>query len=286
MSLLAAIAQAISKDLLKKFPSAAAEEFDLDEDEFKTFLEGFLSKELPKTKGSRTSGPKGKDGKTATTGWRMFCAAKREEVKENNPDIAFGEITKKLGKMWGKIGDEGKAKWNKKAVAQNTKNGLSPKKDKAAPKKTGSSSKDKGTTKKGSSSKDKAASKKGTVKVVKHEATGKWVISGTSFVVVGFRDRSVMGRVRGNKVIKLSEKDIAKCEENGWAVAKPPAEERKTSKGKSKKQKEEEVDNDDDDDDEDDEGDEDDDDGGDDEDDEDDEDDDDNDDDEDGDGDE
>jgi hypothetical protein len=38
--------------------------------------------------------------KRASSAFMHFSSAKRAEVKENNPGIAFGEVGKKLGEMW------------------------------------------------------------------------------------------------------------------------------------------------------------------------------------------
>jgi structure-specific recognition protein 1 len=35
----------------------------------------------------------------------IFSNAKRAEVKEKNPDIAFGEVGRKLGEMWNALSE-------------------------------------------------------------------------------------------------------------------------------------------------------------------------------------
>jgi len=41
----------------------------------------------------------------------LFSQEHRPKVKEENPDISFGQIGKKLGEMWRALNDEEKEKY-------------------------------------------------------------------------------------------------------------------------------------------------------------------------------
>lgn len=45
-----------------------------------------------------------------------FSSAKRPEVKENNPGIAFGDVGKKLGEMWKSLTADDKIPYDKLAT--------------------------------------------------------------------------------------------------------------------------------------------------------------------------
>eukprot|EP00286_Rhodomonas_abbreviata_P021096 CAMPEP_0181305358 /NCGR_PEP_ID=MMETSP1101-20121128/9683_1 /TAXON_ID=46948 /ORGANISM="Rhodomonas abbreviata, Strain Caron Lab Isolate" /LENGTH=795 /DNA_ID=CAMNT_0023411261 /DNA_START=27 /DNA_END=2414 /DNA_ORIENTATION=+ len=53
--------------------------------------------------------------KRAKSAWLLFCDAKREEVKENNPGIAFTEINAKISEQWNKLTPEEKKPFEDKA---------------------------------------------------------------------------------------------------------------------------------------------------------------------------
>ena len=44
----------------------------------------------------------------------LFVKENRAQVKEDNPDITFGQIGKKLGEMWRALSDEEKEEWKQK----------------------------------------------------------------------------------------------------------------------------------------------------------------------------
>lgn len=64
------------------------------------------------------------------SGYMVFVKASRDKVKAKNPDATFGELGKLMGAKWGKLGDEEKAEWTAKGVAEFKKNG-SKSKDKS-----------------------------------------------------------------------------------------------------------------------------------------------------------
>ena len=61
-------------------------------------------KQKPKKKSSRKK-----------TGFIVFSKEKRPEVKKENPDMKFTDISKELGKMWKNLSDEEKQVFNDKA---------------------------------------------------------------------------------------------------------------------------------------------------------------------------
>lgn len=48
-------------------------------------------------------------GKRPLTGFMLFSKENRSKVKEENPDITFGGIGKKLGEMWRALSEKEKA---------------------------------------------------------------------------------------------------------------------------------------------------------------------------------
>jgi hypothetical protein len=79
-----------------------------------------------KAKKAKTDGPKlNKDGserkKRRTSGWELFCASERPGVRSQleaaGEKVKATEVTKELGAIWGKLGDEGKEVWNAQALA-------------------------------------------------------------------------------------------------------------------------------------------------------------------------
>ena len=219
-NLMSAISAAITKSLMAKLPAEAAEKFDLEEDEFKEFLSEFLATQLKGgakggAKGGRSNGPKGKNGKGRISGYILFSGAHRQEVKDEDPDVKFTEVGKALGKMWGKLSDKEKAKWNVKAAKQNEENGL-PTPTPGA-KKTTKKAPVKKTTKKAPV---KKTSKKNEapMKITRDKDAQVWLIDGTKFVVQSPKNKVVLGKLRGTKVVALSITDKKQCIQSGWEV--------------------------------------------------------------------
>lgn len=46
--------------------------------------------------------------KKPLSGFMLFSKENRAQIKEDNPDITFGQIGKKLGEMWRALSDEEK----------------------------------------------------------------------------------------------------------------------------------------------------------------------------------
>ena len=69
--------------------------------------------------GKKARKPRKKKDKNAPkknlSAFMFFSNDKREQVKTENPGIAFGEVGKKLGEMWKSLSAEGKAPYNAKA---------------------------------------------------------------------------------------------------------------------------------------------------------------------------
>ena len=89
--------------------------------------------------------------KRAKSGYILFCAAVRDEVKSENPEVKPSEIMKLLGARWKALSDGEKAPYNREAEADKKRysaeiSNYSPsaefvKKSKAAAKKSGTSKK-------------------------------------------------------------------------------------------------------------------------------------------------
>lgn len=67
--------------------------------------------EKPKKKKKDPNEPK-----RGMSAFMFFSNAKRGEVKESNPGIAFGEVGKKLGEMWKNLDSDGKKTYEEKAA--------------------------------------------------------------------------------------------------------------------------------------------------------------------------
>ena len=63
--------------------------------------------------------PKGP--KRAQSSYMFFCAEKREELKEEEPDLKGSEIMKRLGSMWRDLDEEGKSKYETLALNDKTR---------------------------------------------------------------------------------------------------------------------------------------------------------------------
>lgn len=74
------------------------------------------------------------------SGFMIFSKEKRAEVKEQNPDIKFGDIAKKLGQMWKELSEEERKVYSDRAAAENAEN---PEKKEKKPKKSSKSKKSK-----------------------------------------------------------------------------------------------------------------------------------------------
>lgn len=218
-TLASSISTTITNGLLKHLPGLASERFSVSEEEFKTFLNEFLQEELVKpSKGKRASGPKGTNGRGRINSYVVFARANRERVnalvlKENKelvasgkapegtPDLSvdgqalFREVNTRLGSEWKSLSADEKSVWTKKAVEENEANGL-PTPSPAPAKKAA-------TTPSTS-----------TPKVVKR---GKvWAVEGTDFVVKSSKNKVVVGRMSGDKVVKLRKADHKTVEDLGF----------------------------------------------------------------------
>ena len=54
--------------------------------------------------------------KRPLSAYMVFSGEKRAEVKEENPDMKLGEISKEIGKMWGDLDDDDKTPYQEKAA--------------------------------------------------------------------------------------------------------------------------------------------------------------------------
>ena len=176
MSMINEITKAIRKSLENGLTEKLVEEFELEEEAVKELIVSFLDDAL-KSKGGKGGGKarvtaKGKDGKSATTGYRLFSAIKRDEFKKKSKKTP---TMQELGAMWKNVPQKKKAEWNDKAAKANAKNGLPPKGTKPSIVPT--------KAKKGESP-----------KVVKKN--GKWILEGTNFVVASKTNKQIIGRQR------------------------------------------------------------------------------------------
>jgi hypothetical protein len=174
MTIASDLLAALRDSLTQGLPAAVSTRFDdIDEDDFKEFLTSFLEAQLKgagKGKATKKAKVVGKDGKGRSTGYLLFSNDVRSKVKEENPDMPFGEVGKELGKMWQALSEKEKAKWNQKSSNYNEENGTAGEKkaSKEAPAKKGKAP----VKGKGKASKE-APAKKGPAKASKEEAPSK-----------------------------------------------------------------------------------------------------------------
>jgi hypothetical protein len=203
------ISAAVTKSLLAKLPSEASERFEVNEDEFKEFLQSFLAEQLTLNK-KRTPTVKGLNGKGAVTGFLLFSnshrdATKAQIIKENadlSPTEVFRSAGRRLGESWGELSDAQKAEWKANAIKANEDNGLPTPTPSSTP----------------AAKKQKAASDSSVQKIARHPDANVWVMQGTNFAVKSSKNKMIVGKVRANKVVTLSAADVKKCESNGWTV--------------------------------------------------------------------
>merc|ERR1712070_140229 len=68
-------------------------------------------KKATPTKGKAKKEKKDPKDKKPAQGFMLFSKVNRPDLKKKNPDWAFGEFGKELGKMWGKLDDKTKESW-------------------------------------------------------------------------------------------------------------------------------------------------------------------------------
>lgn len=93
----------------------------MDSDDIKTFMNAWNEHKSEVMKllggGLRTKRKKDPNApKKWKTGYILFCLDKRQEVKDENPNMKATEITKELGARWNALGDKNKKKYEKLSV--------------------------------------------------------------------------------------------------------------------------------------------------------------------------
>jgi len=187
------LATAMTKSLLSNLPKEAAQEFELDEERFKVFLQTFLTNQLSKgARGKSTrTGAKGTNGKGRISGYLLFSNENRDRLRKENPELSFTTVGKRLGELWKDLSDAERQDWKNRADSENEQNGL--------PAKTPAPAKESG--------RGRAQKEEGPT-VSRHTESDKWVIDGTSYVVSSSKSRVVVGRLnKENKVVALSAND-------------------------------------------------------------------------------
>lgn len=72
-----------------------------------------------KTKTKKTKDPLAP--KRPGTAFTMFSTENREALKVSEPNISFGETSKRLGEMWRSVDDNTREKYNKKCIKEKEK---------------------------------------------------------------------------------------------------------------------------------------------------------------------
>jgi hypothetical protein len=206
-TLASALFAVIVKNLTTKLSKQLAEKFELDEEEVVAEIQEYLNSELGKApKGKRGAGQKGKNGKGRTSGFILFSSDNREKVKKKlqkglkkDEKPSFGNVGKELGKAWKELSLAEKEKWGKKALLANKENGFEQSTKKASPKKA-------------------TSGKEVTLKATRNQDAKQWMIAGTKFVLKSSRDKRVIGKLVGTKVVKLSAAEVKKCNDNDWPL--------------------------------------------------------------------
>jgi len=93
---------------------------------------GKRKKSSTKTKKSAKKGKKEKgSGERRASGFLLFSTTNRPLVKAKDPELSFGDMGRKLGKLWGKLSDSEKATWTEKAQKQAKSKDAKPAKKKS-----------------------------------------------------------------------------------------------------------------------------------------------------------
>jgi hypothetical protein len=190
-----ALSATLTKSMLNTLPGEVAEKFELDEEEFKAFLNEYLSNQL-QIKQKRVM-PRGTNGKGRIGAYMVFSGEHRPEIKEENPDMTGEEVRTLLSKDWGALSDEEKAEWKAKADKINEDNGLptpTPDAAKAAPKKAPAMS------------------------LVREDTAQVWLVKSTNFIVASPKNKTVTGVLAKGKSRPLKKAELKTCADNGWKV--------------------------------------------------------------------
>jgi hypothetical protein len=94
--------QKIIKDHNDLLLSQIAEKFSVNPDELNELAESVFN-----TKLGRTNAPRKK--REVVSAYLAFCAKTRDSIKKESPEMKFGDVSKRLGEMWGKLTPEEKA---------------------------------------------------------------------------------------------------------------------------------------------------------------------------------
>lgn len=157
--------------------------------------------------------------------------------------IPFPEVGRRLGQMWKDLSDEERADWVQRAVRLNEENGLptpTPSAARAkkaasagaAPKRAAGAA---GGAKKSASAPKAATSNASGPAIKRHLESKAWVVEGTQFVVQSPKNKAVVGKLRGNKVVNLSAADRKECESRGWTCQEPAAKKAPAKKAAGKR---------------------------------------------------
>jgi hypothetical protein len=92
----------------KKYTKMADDDKDRYEEEMKLYVP---SEEEKENKKSKKSSGKNVPSKRSPSAYTLFCKDARIQIKEENPDMKFGEITKKLGELWRNLSEKKKKKY-------------------------------------------------------------------------------------------------------------------------------------------------------------------------------
>lgn len=216
-SLLKKLGVAIQRQVLDDLPQLFAEKFDLDKSAVEDILDEYFGTELKGTV------PRRNKSKKPASAYVLFSGEERKKIKEANPGIAFGEISKVIAKKWAEMSKKDQSKWVEKAAQLDAERGVvrAPAKSKAA--------------KSAPKSQAKTPAKATSVKVTKDEGSGMYVIVGTKYVVRSVKNKVVTGKLRGTNKVNLSAADRKKCEEHGYQVEAEPAAAAPSKAKKSKK---------------------------------------------------
>jgi hypothetical protein len=87
----------------------------IEDSKFQNNLTELIKEKMPKATRKREKKLKDPNApKKPTNTYLLFCADKREEVKETNPEMKATEITQLLGVMWNNLSEKKKAKYTRK----------------------------------------------------------------------------------------------------------------------------------------------------------------------------
>ena len=122
------INNALRKTLIEKLVPQVVTNFEIDQEQFTTFLQNFLAEQL-KTVRSKTLKKVDENGNRLpgrVSNYLLFGKQERPLIRKQFPEISQKEIMTKISERWNALTAAEHEAWKIKADAHNLANGISP----------------------------------------------------------------------------------------------------------------------------------------------------------------